>query len=84
MSRRPLFVVAFCFAVTMVSIIAPRIHRAAPLQGTEASGTIYFPQVADTGGYTTSFIFINNSPDTTNILLRAISPSGQPLNLTMK
>jgi hypothetical protein len=40
------------------------------------------PHFADGGGYDTSFIVIDNGPPA-NVLFRAESPSGQPLNLTL-
>jgi hypothetical protein len=42
------------------------------------------PQFADGAGFKTSFVFGNNSSATVNVLLRILSPSGQPVKPALR
>src|SRR3989442_1162624 len=53
-----------------------------PDSPTPVDAELIIPHIVDGGGYTTSFIFMNNSSDPANVVLRTVAPSGQPLKLT--
>jgi len=57
-----------------------------PVNEASASSTasLYFPQIADSGGYTTQFIlFSGTTGQAASGSLRWYSSSGQPLNLSI-
>jgi hypothetical protein len=46
---------------------------------------LFFPQVADGGGYTTQFILFSGAANqTTSGILKLVKPDGSPLNVTVK
>jgi hypothetical protein len=42
---------------------------------------LIIPQIVDGGGFTTTFILLNTSSTSSNVLLSTMSPTGQPLTL---
>jgi sugar lactone lactonase YvrE len=53
----------------------------ADLRQVASTGTIFFPQFADGGGYTTSLILLNTSNATETGTLQLLNGSGNPLNV---
>jgi hypothetical protein len=49
-----------------------------------SSAPLYFPQIADSGGYTTQFIILGRPPDAVSGTLQLTSPSGAVLNIPMQ
>jgi hypothetical protein len=56
----------------------PILNLAQPL----SSGTSYFPQLADGGGFITEFLLVN--PASATATLRFFSPQGQPLGVSLQ
>jgi hypothetical protein len=56
-----------------------------PVQETlNISDELYFPHFADSGGYTTQFILMNNIPGQSSGVLRLFNQSGEALNLVLQ
>jgi hypothetical protein len=58
----------------------PLIPATPPPSNTE----LLIPQIVDGAGFTTTFILLDNSSSSTNVLFDTMTPSGQPLTLTNK
>ncbi len=50
-----------------------------PVLADEAATELYFPQIADGGGYRTTFVLINPAPSTAHARIEFFSSSGLPL-----
>jgi hypothetical protein len=63
--------------------IAHDVFSTIPVLVDEASTTLYFPQVADGGGYRTNFILVNPSGTATTARLEFFQDDGKPLALSI-
>jgi hypothetical protein len=63
--------------------LARDVFSTIPVLVDETSTTLYFPQVADGGGYRTNFILVNPSGTTTGAKLEFFQDDGTPLSLSI-
>jgi hypothetical protein len=82
-SDQPLSVLALRMVMNQRSEALLTTTPMADLTRTLSYDTLYFPQFADGGGYTTSLILLNTSEQTENGTLQILDDSGSPLVVTM-